>query len=174
MRTVLLRTVLLRTVPLLTLALAACGPAGLLTAPALSEHHTTVDGMPVTVRVVPPTGESAGAAIYLLGHCTIAIAQGHEHDPHLLAHELGHCADAHHLNWTHNGWRDGDGCVYGRHYCPAHEGYAEGYARAYREACGAAAPIALEPAAATCNLPAAEAVTRPTGPDPREMIPHLP
>ena len=160
-------------------ALAACSAspsAQLLNAPTLAEHHAEIAGVPTTVRIVDHPGTPyAGTAAYTSGRCTIAIAEARADDAALIAHEVGHCVDGHHLAWDHNGWRDGDGCAFGPHYCPAIEGYAEGYARAYTSSCGPRLePFGLAPGPAACTLPEPRAIAPPTGPDPREIIPHLP
>ena len=87
-------------------------------------------------------------------------------------HEVGHCADATKLSFSHNAFAL-EGCAYGAHYCVPAEGYAEAWRYAYTARCGLdAVTVGYEPAvygadtlsassAEPCTLPTAEGVLPP-------------
>ncbi|MFC4639511.1 hypothetical protein [Deinococcus hohokamensis] len=80
----------------------------------------------------------------------------------LLAHEVGHCLDGSHLAYSHGGFGDA-GKIYGPYYAAPVEGFAEGYARAYLDACGTnLAPLGWG-VGEKCPLP-----------DPRQVRPPAP
>lgn len=149
-----------------TLLLTACSAnLDLATSPLLDEHHATIDGIPVEWRIVEtqPAPAPAGLTAYSLGHCTITLAEAFATDPRLAAHEFGHCVDAHHLAWDHNGWTD-EGCRWNTYSCDPAEGYATAWSFAYTDACGAAlAPLGLPPLpgepTSPCQLPDPRSVT---------------
>ena len=89
-------------------------------------------------------------------------------------HEVGHCADAAHLGFSHNAFAR-EGCAYGAYYCVPAEGYAETWRYAYTARCGFdalsigydaatknSADVSLTGALTEpCTLPTAEGVLPP-------------
>jgi hypothetical protein len=142
------------------LLLGGCGYLGMYSGQAIEEWSAEVAGMPVHYRLV--TGSLDGSAAYVLGHCTIALNVDLPRDllTFVAAHEIGHCLDGAQLGWSSNGWRD-EGCIYGSYYCSSREGFAQGYAYAYLEACFfARSPLGLLPAdERDCVLPDPSSVT---------------
>lgn len=147
----------------LLVLLNGCGYLGMFSGPAIEEWDSIVEGMPVHYRIVQKQNDNVGAAVILLGRCTIAIDVRLSHDERIktAAHELGHCIDGLKLNWSSNGWRN-EGCYWGEHYCPPKEGFAEGFSNAYLLKCKwATSPLGLQPGdGIECKLP-----------DPKSIVP---
>lgn len=159
---------------LLALLLTGCSWAGLMMGPATDSWRSEVMGLQVVYKIVPKRTDMAGAASWFAGICTIAIANTVEGD-HLAwvaAHELAHCIDGAYLGWSSNGFRN-EGCVFGRHFCAPHEGYAEAWARRYMDTCGfARSPLGLLPEDwIECELPDPRSVTPETVPKPVVLRP---
>ena len=138
-----------------------------------------VGGLRLRYHLVSLEGfSSLGYFVFSEQTCHIYIdrwlAQHASRETHLAVvfHEVGHCADATELSFSHNAFVR-EGCAYGAYYCVPAEGYAEAWRYAYTARCGLdAVTIGYEPAAygvgtsfassvKSCALPTAEGVLPP-------------
>lgn len=149
----------------LPLLLASCAAH----TPAPSEWSGTLWGKAVTWRIVAPGSIQSPPGRHFVGYATsdllagtclvevdaAALVRAPETVPHLVAHEVGHCAQ---------GWFLLLGLPrpdLGEYYAGYLEGWAETYALAYLRACGSS----LAPLGWNDGRPAACAAP----PDPREV-----